>query len=260
MRFIILLAALLVPKPQIMIVGVSHLVAKHDLHNSTWSADARAPQMQKEIKNAVRLLATFHPTKVMIEANPEKPMFVRRYKAYLAGKYTLGANEDDQFGYRLAKMSHDPTIYPIDSHTSFPFDYTAVQASAKRNGEESILAAADAHVAPLVARSDALEKQGRVLDDLRYINTPGALALNSAWYLYVNQIGDARNDYAGADLVSYWYARNLHILANIMHDVRPGDRVVVFIGQGHAAELDPMLRLSPDVRFVDPEPYLEARR
>jgi len=244
------------PKARIMVVGVAHLVAKADLHNATWGEDALAPAMQTQIKRAMTLLAAFKPTKVMIEANPDKPIYVERYERFLQGRYTLGPNEDDQFGYRLAAMMGNPTIYPIDTHTDFPFDYSSVQASAKRNGQKALLAAANAHIAPFVAKIDALEKQNRLLDVLRDLNTPEALDINASWYLYLDRIGDTRSDYAGADLVSFWYARNLHIFANIMHAVRPGDRVVVFIGQGHAAMLRPMVKLSPYLEWVDPEPYL----
>ena len=114
-----------------MIVGVAHLVAKADLHNATWGEDALAPAMQTQIKRAMTRLAAFKPTKVMIEPNPEKPIYVERYERFLRARYTLGPNEDDQFGCRLGAMMRNPTIYPIDTHTDFPFDYGSVQASAR---------------------------------------------------------------------------------------------------------------------------------
>ncbi len=243
------------PIPQVMVLGVAHLVAKADLHNSTWGEGALSPGMQTQIRSVVAKLAKFKPTKVMIEALPSDPKFVERYKAYLAGRYRLGPNETDQFGYRLAALEHNSTIYPIDAQ-GFPFDYAAVQRSAKAEGQLSILKDADAHLQSLITRSSALEKQDRLLDLLCYMNSPEALAQNAAWYMYVNRIGNAKNDYAGATLTSYWYARNLHIFANIMHELKPGDRVVVIIGQGHAAMLRPMIRLSPFARDIDPRAYL----
>ena len=243
-------------KPEILVVGVAHLVAKADLHNATWGEDALQPAMQKQIKAAVAKLAAFRPTKVMIEALASNPMYVKRYKAYLAGRYTLGPNEDDQFGYRLAALAHNPTIYPIDAQ-GFPFNYDSVKASAKAHGQTQTLHDAEAHIQPLVSRSNALEKQDRLLDLLRYLNTPQALAANAAWYMYVDRIGDAKLDYAGADLTSDWYARNLHIFANVVHPLKPGDRVVVIIGQGHAAMLRRMIQISPFVQDVDPERYLK---
>ncbi len=112
--------------------------------------------MQSQIKLAIARLATFKPTKVMIEADPERPIFVQRYKAYLAGHYVLGPNENDQFGYRLAAMENNPTIYPIDTHKDFPLDYDALQASAKRHGQTAIFTALNAHLAPLATNTNAL--------------------------------------------------------------------------------------------------------
>lgn len=41
-----------------------------------------------------------------------------------------------------------------------------------------------------------------------------------------------------------------------MSTLAPGDRAVIFIGQGHAYLLKELLTLSPDVRYVDVLDYL----
>ncbi len=166
------------PRPQIMVVGVAHFVAKADLHNAQWSQDARSPAMQAQIRAVTARLAAFRPTKVFIEGLVTESKYAKNYKAYLAGKYALSSNERDQLGFRLAAMAHNPTIYPIDVKAGFPFDYDAVQKSAKRWGQTGILTAADDHERSFIARSNSLEKQGRVLDLLRYLNTPQALSDN----------------------------------------------------------------------------------
>ncbi|MDQ2679521.1 MAG: DUF5694 domain-containing protein [Candidatus Eremiobacteraeota bacterium] len=243
-------------KAQVMVVGVAHLEAKNDLHNSTFSDDPRSPRMQAQIQAVIQRLLKFNPTKVMIEARPEKPIYVQRYEQYLDGNYTLGANEDDQFGYRLAALAKNPTIYPIDTNGGFPFDYDAVKASAKLHGQTGLLDDAELFTKPCITKANDLERAGTMLQLLRYLNQQDALACNAAFYSFSDPIG-ARSDYAGANLVSFWYARNLHIFANIMHNTKPGDRVVVFVGQGHAAILDPMFKLAPYLQFVDPLTYLD---
>lgn len=244
------------PRAQVMIVGVAHLVAQLDVHNSTWGESSLAPDMQRHIREVLARLLPFHPTKVMIEGLATDPSYADRYQSYLEGRYALSSDETDQLGFRLAALAHDPTIYPVDILAGFPFDYDALQASAQRNGEADILARAGAHMGPFIAHMNALEKQDRLLDVLRYLNTPQALAMADSWYMYADRIGNNRGDYAGADLVSYWYARNLHIFANITRNIEPGDRVIIFIGQGHAALLDGFAVLAPDLRFVSPESYL----
>lgn len=239
-----------------MVVGVAHLQAKADLHNAQWGASVFAPEMQAQIRHLIAGIASFRPTKVAIEARADNPVYVARYNAYRRGTYRLGPNEDDQFGYRLAALAGLPTIYPIDSTGYFPFDYDSVRAAATKNGQEDVLSAAAAEIQPLVKKSDAFERSSNLLALLRYENSPQALRTNASWYMYLATIGNGSSDHAGAALTSNWYARNLQIFANITHALKPGDRVVVFIGQGHAAMLRPMIDRSPFLVDVDPLPYL----
>ena len=243
-------------RPEIMVVGVAHLVAERDLHNATWGRSVSDPIMQAQIARMIRSIARFAPTKVMIEANATDPVYRQRYEAYRRGTYVLGANEDDQFGYRLAKIADLPTIYPIDSVGNYPFDYDSVTAAARRYHQQNYLSQADSSLKPLTGRSSSLERQSRLIDLLRYLNTPAALRANRGWYLFINRIGASPPNDAGARLASFWYARNAEIFANIARNLQPGDRVVVFIGQGHAAMLRPMIDSADYVTDVDPEPYL----
>lgn len=242
------------PRIPIMLVGVTHLEAKNDLHNSP-NIDPLTPEHQREIKDIMRRLLAFKPTKVMIEQNYGDNHIQEQYRQYLAGKFQLGANEVYQYGFRLAALAHNPDIYPIDTSKDYPFDYPGVQASAKRHGQTVVLAAAESSVASLLKRSDDLISHGSLLDVLRYVNDPRVISQGNGWYLYVARVGGG-DDYAGADLVSTWYARNVHIYANVLRDTKPGDRVVVFIGAGHTPLLSWLVEQSPDLKLVDVERYL----
>ncbi|MEO9171071.1 MAG: DUF5694 domain-containing protein [Candidatus Baltobacteraceae bacterium] len=244
------------PKAQIMIVGVSHLVSAADSNNSK-KFDPLSPKRQAEIADAMEHLARFKPTKVMVEAPYGLAKFQERYSAYLGGSYVLGPNEVYQYGFRLAKMAGAPSIYPIDMQQGFPFDFDAVKASARKNGQSAVLSAADAATRPLFARENDVAYSGTILETLRLLNLPQNLQTDAGWYAYIDGVGSG-SDYAGADLVSFWYARNLHIFANIRRSIdSPNDRVVVFMGAGHAHLLRSFVELSPDLEFVDPEPYLQ---
>lgn len=178
----------------------------------------------------------------MIEARADKSIYEQRYEAYRHGQYRLGPNEDDQFGYRLAGLAGLPTIDPIDSTDDFPFDYDSVQVAAARSGQSSILAQVNAEINDrLVRREEPLERNSDLIGALRFLNTREALNANAGWYLYMDLIGTRSRNGAGQSMADNWYARNLQIFANIARDLRPGDRVVVFIGQGHAAMLRPMI-------------------
>lgn len=241
----------------VLIIGIGHLVAHRDVYNQTID-DPLGTDRQKQIITAMNNIAQFHPTKVLVEANYGDPAIVQRYQQYLNGTYTLGPNEIYQYGFRLAAMSHNKSIYPIDTVKDFPFDFDSVTAAAKKYGQTSILESMKGNVAPMLAAEDTVVKTGTILQWLAFLNEPRMLDINASWYMYVDRVGSG-NDYPGADLVSYWYARNLHIFANIARTIdSPDDRIVVFIGQGHAAQLRDYVRLSPDMQLIDPEQYLES--
>lgn len=242
------------PRIPVMLVGVTHLVSKNDLNNSP-DINALDPERQMQIADLTQRLKSFKATKVMIEAPFGDERFQSRYEQYLKGTWTLGANEIYQYGFRLAALSGNKTIYPIDTTGDFPFDYDRVKATAGKYGQSQILRAADAATAESIKREHDLIRQGTILDILRFVNEPETISHDAAWYLYVDRVGGGQ-DYAGADLVSYWYARNLHIFANIMRNVAPNDRIVVIIGAGHLGVLRQLVDQSSDLELVDPEPYL----
>ena len=235
-------------------MGVDHLGKKHDVHNSP-DIDSLAPERQVEIKTVIEGIARFKPTKVMVERDFGDAKTTGEYQQYLQGKFELGANEVYQYGFRLAALAHDPAIYPIDTKQDFPFDYPATQASAEKHGQKPILDAAEAELAPYLKQLNELVLHGTIGDVLRYLNDPKSSAMNGGWYPYMARVGDG-DDYAGADMVSSWYARNVHIYANILRDTSPGDRVVVFIGAGHLPALRWMIQQSPDLELLDTEEYL----
>jgi len=61
----------------------------------------------------------------------------------------------------------------------------------------------------------------------------------------------------GANVVAGWHARNLRICAQLLQAVKPGDRAVVFFGQGHIYLLRQCLSEVPEVELIDPLRYLK---
>lgn len=242
-------------RTQILLVGVDHLGKKHDVHNSP-NIDPLTPAHQAEIKEVIGDIARFKPTKVMIEHDFQDAKTLGEYQQYLKGTFTLGPNEIYQYGFRLAALSHNPDIYCIDAIQDFPFGYEDLLDSADKHGQKAVLDAAEADMVPYLSKLDDLTLHGTVGDVLRYVNEPSSLAASNGWYLYATRVGgDA--DYAGAKLVSTWYARNVYIFTNVMRQTQPGDRVVIFIGAGHVPSLKWLIQQSPDLELVDTESYLK---
>jgi Family of unknown function (DUF5694) len=241
---------------QVMVLGVAHLEAKHDIYNSVFQDSPLSPKRQAQSAAVVERLARFRPTKVLIEAPFGNPVYAERYRKYLAGQFALPADEIYQFGFRLAARAGNTTIYPIDT-----FDPSLID-DATPSGKR-IMAFLTAHFNDVRdpafdaynAHDDRIERSGTYLDVLRYLNTDAAIRANASWYSVMAGMGrDA--DYAGARYVAQWYARNSYIFSNIVSVVRPGDRVVVIMGQGHEYLLREFVRLNPNMTDVDPLGYL----
>ena len=66
----------------------------------------------------------------------------------------------------------------------------------------------------------------------------------------------AGDGYIGARVVGQWYERNLRIFANLATLAKPGDRILLIIGQGHAPILRELVRSHTAMRLVEALPYL----
>jgi hypothetical protein len=63
---------------------------------------------------------------------------------------------------------------------------------------------------------------------------------------------------AGAELNARWYARNAQIFARLVQVARPGDRIVVVYGSGHAYWLRHFVETTPGFELVEPTAWLSA--
>jgi Family of unknown function (DUF5694) len=244
-------------RAQVMILGVAHLVARRDVHNSTFEDSPLSPKRQTQIADIIDHLARFHPTKVLIEAPVGDTGYINRYRRFRAGTFTLPADESYQIGFRLAARAGDTAIYPIDT-----FGPTLIDDSSAAG--KQITAFLTAHFSSIttstfaayLAHSDTLERTGTYLDLLRYLNTDAAIHANASLYSVLDGMG-READSAGSAYVSQWYTRNCYIFSNVLSVISPSDRVVVVIGQGHEYLLRELARLNPNLVDVDPLSYLK---
>ena len=69
-------------KPQIMVLGVFHLVSTSNMFTQR-QGDTLTPKRQREIREVVERLKSFHPTKIAVEHNYAGKLN-ERYQQYLA--------------------------------------------------------------------------------------------------------------------------------------------------------------------------------
>ena len=177
----------------------------------------------------------------------------QRYGDYRAGKLAPSHNEVVQLGFRLAAAAGLDKFYGIDVDGDFPYD--AVATYAKAHGQSAVLDAAGAEVEGFVRRQDDLLKTGTVAATLRFLNDPARIAGGNAFYRAMLHVGGGAEQ-PGADLLTAWYRRNFLICANIVQLAKPGDRIVVFYGSGHAFLLRQCIAETPGFELVEPNAYL----
>ncbi len=114
-----------------------------------------------------------------------------------------------------------------------------------------------AEVGKMVEAQNAYLGSHTVLETLLYMNADDKVASDMGLYFRQAAIGEPW-DWAGADLVSDWFRRNMRIYSNIAGLVEsPGERVLVIYGAGHLGWLqhafasNPGLRLRKLAEFVD---------
>lgn len=236
---------------QIMLVGTFHMANPGaDLHNVKVD-DMLAPQRQSEIEAVAAALARFQPTRVGVEWPAD--VVNERYAKFLAGTLPPSHNEVVQLGFRLARKLNLPQVDGLDVDGEFPFDDVAAWAKAHGRGAEIDRAMAEGEAD--VKKLTALQASKSVGGILRYMNEPTEIALNHSFYPPMLTMGSG-TEQPGVKLVSAWYQRNLAICARLLQAVKPGDRVVVFYGQGHIYLLRQCLREQPGIKVVNSLEYL----
>lgn len=216
-------------------------------------ADHLAEPRQREIAALVDALARFRPTKILLEWTPDTADTVAAtYARYRAGSFALTANEVHQIGFRLgARLGHD-ALYPVDHRMGLPIDSMMAYAQANDPRFVERFGALIREVEGIMAR---WQRENTVGETLREMNSPEMLERALQPYLDFAVVG-AGDNYIGARVASAWYARNLHIFANMQRVIQPGDRVLFVVGQGHAPLINHFVRMHPGMELADPLAYL----
>src|SRR5438132_3461620 len=218
-------------RAEVLVLGVYHMANPgHDIFNMQ-ADDVLAPKRQAEIAQLMEALKKFQPTKIAVEADFGSDRIAKRYADYTAGKYELTRNEIDQIGLRLAKELGHKTVYPVDADGEFPFQH--VVNYAKASGRSKELDAVLSEVGAMVKAQNAYLASHTVLETLLYMNSDDKVAEDVSFYYREAEFGEPW-DWAGADLVSDWFRRNMRIYSNVLKLIEsPNERVVVIFGAGH---------------------------
>ena len=236
---------------QVMIVGSFHMDNPgHDVYNLKVD-DMLAPRRQTEIEALTKSLARFKPDRVAVEWSAEA--VDQRYPKYLDGTLPPTRSERVQVGFRLAKLVKAKGVYGINEDGDFP--YMEWKTYAESHGYGGLLEERDRSMKAL------LDEEQRTLDGkgvsglLRLLNDPANIARDQGGYRDYLRVG-AKNEQPGVDVLAGWYRRNLAICANLIQLAKPGDRIVVIYGAGHAFLLRQCVSETPGFQLVEANDYL----
>ncbi len=239
---------------EVMVVGVFHMSNPgQDIANME-SPDPTTPRRQAEIARVIEGLNRFHPTAIATEW--DAATVAERYPKYLAGTLPPSKNEVVQLGFRLGQVSGARTVYGADMDGDFPFE--AVAAYASSHGMQAWLDGAMASIQADVKAAGERIGKGTIGAELRFMNQPSRIAAGNSFYSDALRVGGGAEQ-PGAEMVAAWSARNYRICARIIQESKPGDRVVVFFGAGHAYLLRRCFAETPGFVLVEPNRYLPAR-
>lgn len=243
------------PAPaQVMVLGTFHFAGGQDMVNPQVD-DFLSPRRQAEIAEVLDRLEGFAPTRILVELTPEHEAdFNARYAVWRAGERTLSVNERQQIGMALAGRLGHQRLYAVDYQNGM--DFEAMTNAAQAAGQDAMLAEFGRLLELMqTAMAELSVPERSLLDRLIAHNGPEMRGWHN-FYLVLAQMGPADNP-AGAEQMTAWWGRNLHIFANIARQAEPGERLLVIYGSGHKYLLDQFVDGAPNMVWVDPLAYLE---
>jgi len=241
-------------RAEVLVLGVYHMANPgKDVFNMK-ADDVLAPKRQVEIAQLIEVLKRFRPTKVAVERDVWDDRIPKDYADYVGGKHELTRNEIEQVGFRLARELGHNTVYPVDADGEFPWQ--RVIDYAKASGRSKELDTITSEIGAMVRAQDQYLASHTVLETLLYMNADSKVAEDVGYYYREAHFGEP-GDWAGADLVSDWFRRNMRIYGNVTRLVdSSNERVLAIFGAGHLGWLrhdvssDPTLRLRTLAEFA----------
>ena len=234
-------------RAEVLVLGVYHMANPgRDIFNMQ-ADDVLAPKRQAEIAQLIEVLKKFHPTKIAVEADVYSDRIPKGYTDYLAGKHELTRNEIEQIGFRLAKELGHKSVYPVDVDGEFPFQH--IVNYAKASGRSKELDAMMSEIGDMVKAENAYLASHTVLEMLLFMNSDDKVVQDVGFYYREARFGEP-GDWAGADLVSDWFRRNMRIYSNVVQLAdSPSERLLVIFGAGHLGWLQRDFASNPNLRL-----------
>jgi hypothetical protein len=230
--------------------------------NTDEQIDVLENKYQKEIEEIVERIAKFKPTIIAIEREPGKQAkYDSLYSQYLQGNYKLRRGEEEQIGFRIAKLMKLKNLYCVDSWGK---DYEMLNTVLE--GNDSIEYNKFMNYFNKYANTlkqyfpKPIFKTKGIRAELIQKNESNNIKLDLGTYLIgIFKYETKDNEFFGPDFVTgWWFNRNLRIFRNIQKiNAKSTDRVLVIFGAGHMNLLNSFFNSSPEYTLLKVNDYLK---
>lgn len=242
-------------RTQVLVVGTFHFnYPGLDDHKTTPEnqIDVLKEPKKSEVTELVEYIKRFKPTKIAIEATPGYKSD-EKLRAYKDGGLRDKRDERVQLAMRIAADLKIDTLYGIDAESMRGDLYKKDSVLLKEltgNIDWDFEDPYWSYMETWMDEDDKLIPKYNLTDYFKHMNTKETHDYGYGMYL-VSSFKSAGHQ--GADFLSlWWYNRNLRMFRNIQDiNASPQDRVLVIVGNGHAAVLRPIIEASPEYEFVE---------
>lgn len=246
---------------EVMILGTYHLANPgQDLHNVEVD-DVTVPARQEQLERIARVLATFRPDRIAVEAvSARDDLSLSAYEEFTPETLTRVPNEREQIGYRLAHRLGHEAVYGIDEQSEdtnyFPFE--EVSGYAESHGRTEAVESLHELVGVMIETKERMHAEQTIGQTLNWINRPELIERwHRQFYYGLLALAD-HEEQPGALLNARYYERNARIFAKLTQVAGPGERVLVVFGSGHSYWLRHFVTETPGFELVEPTDYLSA--
>lgn len=221
-------------KPTILVLGTHHFSGEDngDLFRSE-QENMLSQQRQDEIQEVVDCLKNFRPTKVALEVLEKSEGILNdEYISYINENYTLGVNECDQIGYRLAKQCNLEQVHAVDWNENQEGVPEMSDLSGLENGEQYEAALQIGQ--DMMSQMEAVLQNNTYKDFLLWLNDSEQVARGHELYMKMALAGSNDDPVGVLWTAKYWYFRNMLIYKNLVNLIDSGnERIFVLYGSGH---------------------------
>lgn len=242
-------------RAKILIVGTFHFQYPGLDEHKTLEEDQidvlKEPK-KSELEALIQHIKKFGPNKLAIEARPTWNT-MEKYGQYRDSGFSEKRDERFTLGMRIANDLLLDTIYAIDARALIR-DLDAKDSLLVNSLLDKIDWDAPDPYWDMAKKwldyNDKVVPKMHLLDYFKYMNSRETHLANYGLYL-TGHMGKSENQ--AADYLSmWWYNRNLRMFSKLVGiNDSPEDRILVIVGNGHAALLRHLFESTPQFEFVE---------